>query len=108
MQFSTRCGSVSGVAFRDRGELETHYTVQSALALPDDSMTTTINASMSQIGEQVGAFQIVGQVNFRFDDGLFAVFAHGFDFLIEPDQVDVPVVLGSWMRLTICDFTLYI
>jgi len=104
VRFSTKCGIVSGTAYRASGQYETHYDVVEAMKLAWRSGSPSI---IQKAGE-VGCFEVVGQVTFFFDDGVFTAAAHGFDFWVEPDQLDTPVQLGDWVRLQICNFTLYV
>ena len=109
VRFTTRCGSVSGTAYRASGLYETHYEVVRAerLARPglDDK---SISPQMVQRVGTVGEFDVVGEVTFFFEDGVFIVEVHGFDFCVAPGQLDEPVSLGDWIDLHIRRFTLYV
>jgi len=107
VQFRTRCGRVSGSAHCAAGEYETHYDVVEAKRLTGASVGgEAVACSMSQ--REVGCFDILGQVRFIFEDGVFTVESCGFDFWVEPDQIDSPVQLGDWVRLYIQKLTLYV
>ena len=107
VQFRTRCGCVSGTAHYASGYYETHYDVVEARRLAGASVGgRPIACSMLQ--REVGCFDVLGQVSFIFEDGMFSVESFGFDFWVEQDQIDSPVQLGDWVRLSVQKLTLYV
>ena len=107
VQFKTRCGRVSGSAHYAYGHHETQYDVVEAQRLAGASGAgRPVACSMSQ--RDVGCFDVLGQVGFIFEDGVFGVESCGFDFWVEPDEIDGPVQVGDWVRLYIQNLTLYI
>ena len=107
VQFRTRCGRVSGSAHCASGEYETHYDVVEAKRLTGASDGGR-PVACSMLQREVGCFDVLGQVCFFFEDGVFTVESCGFDFWVEPDQIDSPVQLGDWVRLYIQKLTLYV
>ena len=109
VRFRTRCGKVSGTAYRASGMYETHYDVIAArrLAKPHDEPVTLAPRMVPRPGT-VGDFDVVGQVTFFFDDGVFIAEVHGFDFWVEPALIDQPVRLQDWVEVHIHKLTLYV
>ncbi len=89
VQFTTRCGRVSGSAYYASGHHETHYDIVEAKRL-NAALDSGRPVAFSMLQRDVGCFDVLGQVIFIFEDGLFAVESCGFDFWVDPDQVDSP------------------
>lgn len=109
VRFRTKCGAVSGAAFLKTGEFETHYDVVNVRKLtPLSIQGQSISPRIVQTAEVTGSFEISGRVTFLFDDGVFTVEAHGFDFWVEPTEIDGPVQVGDWIQLGVRNLTLYV
>ena len=105
VQFNTRNRKVFGTSYcTNKYDDETDYNVLEAKLLTGQQPKP--GPSIVQSKPAVGTFSVVGQVNFFFDDVVFVVEAHGFDFWVGPDQIEKPVHMGDWVHLEISDFTL--
>ena len=109
VRFVTRCGKVSGTAYRASGMHETHYDVVTAkrLTQPQDERRP-IAPQMVQRPCTIGDFDVIGQVTSFFNDGVLIVEAHGFDFWVEPDIHEGAIRLKDWVELHIRKLTLYV
>ena|SRR5688572_10992649 len=107
VKFATRCGNVSGTAYRASGEYETDFDVVNA-AKSDLVSSDGTPISMKIVQRETGCFDVLGRVSFIFDDGVFTVEAFGFDFWVDPDQIDEPVQIGDWVYLLIRNLTLFV
>jgi hypothetical protein len=108
LRFKTADGAVSGTAYRASGLCETHYDILTAKKLVQGQARTPIRPRMVQRSEEVGEFNVVGQVVFLWNNGMSVVEAYGFNFWIPPDEINEPVIRGDWVELHIRKLTLYV
>jgi hypothetical protein len=103
VEFRTACGRVAGVALRRSGCGETHYDIVGARCVD-----AAVRPSMTPVEGIPAAFDVVGTVDFLFDDGLAVVAVHGFDFWIAPDEIAATPALGDRVACRVEKLTLYV
>lgn len=103
VEFRTACGRVAGAALRRSGCGETHYDIVGARRVE-----AVAPPSMTPVEGTPAAFDVVGAVDFLFDDGLAVIAAHGFDFWIAPDEIAGALALGDRVACRVEKLTLYV
>lgn len=103
VHFRSRCGRVAGVALRKQGCSETTYDVSDPKRV-DPSMPV----AMIALPDTVATFEVVGIVEFLFNDGLAVVAAHGFTFWVGRDEIEVVLELGDHVACRVTNFALWV
>lgn len=103
VEFRTACGRAAGAALRRSGCGETDYEIVGARRVE-----AAVPPSMTPVEGTPAAFDVVGTVDFLFDDGLAVVAVHGFDFWIAPDAIAATPALGDRVACRVENLTLYV
>jgi hypothetical protein len=101
--FRTTCGRVAGTALRRTGCGETDYEIVGARRVEAGTAP-----SMRPVPGTPAAFDVVGTVDFLFDDGLAVVAVFGFDFWIDPGAIAATPALGARVACRVEKLTLYV
>ncbi|TCI03689.1 hypothetical protein EZV61_09090 [Corallincola luteus] len=100
--FETQQDRFAFTARKKNGCNESHYVVDSA------AFVSTSEPHLEYNHDRPCALGVTGEVVETWEDGVFVVSANGFDFWVEPDDIDGEASIGQFYSLKISDFTVYV
>ena len=101
--FRTLDGLVVGTALRASGCGETHYDI-----LDVRKNAGTALQQMVPVPNRPGAFEVRGEVELVFEDGVAVVMALGFSFWVDREESPVALSVGDAVALRVENLELYV